>query len=44
LTSASEALIHKMLKNRAAGDEESKVKTAVLQYIGQWLGTSKSAE
>jgi hypothetical protein len=23
---------------------ESNVKTAVLRYIGQWLGTSKSAE
>jgi hypothetical protein len=44
LTSASESLIHKMLKNRAKGDEESNVKRAVLQYIGQWLGTSKSAE
>jgi tRNA(Arg) A34 adenosine deaminase TadA len=44
LTSASEALIHKMLKNRGTGDEESNVKRAVLQYIGQWLGTSKSTE
>ena len=44
LTSASEALIHKMLKTRATGDEENDVKKAVLDYIGQWLGTSRSSE
>jgi tRNA(Arg) A34 adenosine deaminase TadA len=40
LTSASDALVHKMLKDRT-GDEEQKVKMAVLRYIGQWLGTTK---
>jgi tRNA(Arg) A34 adenosine deaminase TadA len=42
LNSASEALIQKMLKTRSSGTLESAVKTAVLQHIGQWLGTSKS--
>ncbi|WP_109476833.1 hypothetical protein [Paraburkholderia sp. C35] len=44
LRSGSEALIHKMLRTRAATDAESEVKRAVLTYIGQWLGTSKSVE
>jgi tRNA(Arg) A34 adenosine deaminase TadA len=44
LNSASEALIQKMLKTRSTGDPESAVKTAVLQHIGQWLGTSKSTD
>jgi hypothetical protein len=44
LRSGSEALIHKMLKTRAASDAENEVKQAVLTYIGQWLGTSKSVE
>lgn len=44
LRSGSEALIHKMLKTRAATDAESEVKHAVLTYIGQWLGTSRSVE
>lgn len=44
LRSGSEALIHKMLKTRAAKDTESEVKQAVLTYIGQWLGTSRSVE
>jgi hypothetical protein len=42
LNSASEALIQKMLKTRSPGDAENAVKAAVLQHIGQWLGTSKS--
>lgn len=44
LTSATDALIHKMLKERATGNEEINVKTAVLRYIRKWLGTSKTTE
>lgn len=44
LNSASEALIHKMQKTRMGGGDESQIKQAVLVYIGQWLGTSKSVE
>lgn len=42
--SASEALIHKMLKSRAGGSDEDLIKQAVLTYIGQWLGSTKSVE
>ncbi len=44
LRSGSEALVHKMLKTREGKDAESEVKHAVLQHIGQWLGTSRSSE
>jgi hypothetical protein len=44
LKSASEALIHKMFKDRETGDEEGNVKRAVLEYIGQWLATAKSVD
>lgn len=44
IRSSSDALVHKMLKSRQGGDDEHAVKDAVLHYIGQWLGTSKSLE
>ncbi|GLQ99219.1 hypothetical protein [Dyella mobilis] len=40
LRSASEALIHKVLKDRPA-DAEQDVKHQVLQYVCSWLGTVK---
>lgn len=43
LRSGSEALVQKMLKDRTGKDAESDVKLAVLQHIGQWLGTSRMA-
>ena len=40
LKSASDALIHKTLKDRAGGKEDE-IKQKVLEHITYWLGTSK---
>lgn len=41
IAGASEALIHKMLKERTGGNAETDVKQAALTYIGQYLGTAR---